>query len=50
MKAIILAAGVGSRLEKSIPKTLTKLDNNETILERQLNFLNQYILKMMGIF
>ena len=45
MKAIILAAGVGSRLEKSIPKTLTKLDNNETILERQLNFLNQYISK-----
>ena len=45
MKAIILAAGVGSRLEKSIPKTLTKLDNNEMILERQLNFLNQYIPK-----
>lgn len=45
MKIIILAAGIGSRLdlEKPAPKTLTKLNNNQTILETQLSTLSQYL-------
>lgn len=41
MRAVILAAGIGSRLCSSndSPKCLTKLDNGQTILERQLNAL-----------
>ena len=45
MKAVILAAGIGSRLANSIPKPLTKLNNGETILGRQVKFLNKYIPK-----
>ena len=43
MKAIILAAGIGSRLGNSSPKPLTKLKNNETILNRQVMYLSDYI-------
>lgn len=43
MKAIILAAGIGSRLGNSSPKPLTKLKNNETILNRQVIYLSDYI-------
>ncbi len=43
MKAIILAAGIGSRLENSNPKPLTKLKNGETILERQVAYLSEYL-------
>jgi len=43
MKAIILAAGIGSRLGNSNPKPLTKLKNNETILNRQVMYLSNYI-------
>jgi len=43
MKAIILAAGIGSRLGNSNPKPLTKLKNNETILNRQVMYLSDYI-------
>ena len=42
MKAIILAAGIGSRLGNSNPKPLTKLKNGESILGRQVTFLSEY--------
>lgn len=43
MKAIILAAGIGSRLGNSGPKPLTRLINGESILQRQVSFLSDYI-------
>ena len=43
MKAIILAAGIGSRLGNIDPKPLTKLSNGESILQRQINYLSEYI-------
>ena len=43
MKAIILAAGIGSRLGNSDPKPLTKLKNGESILYRQVECLSEYI-------
>jgi L-glutamine-phosphate cytidylyltransferase len=42
MKAVILAAGVGSRLGKPYPKTLNKLPNGETILGRQIRIFKKY--------
>lgn len=39
MKAIILAAGVGSRLGNSLPKPLTELISGESILEWQIKKL-----------
>ena len=43
MKAIILAAGIGSRLGSPRPKPLTQLANGEMIMERQVNYLQQFI-------
>ena len=43
MKAIILAAGIGSRLGNLHPKPLTKLSNGESILKRQIKYLSEYI-------
>ena len=43
MKAIILAAGIGSRLGNSNPKPLTKLKSGESILERQVAYLSEYL-------
>ncbi len=43
MKAIILAAGIGSRLGKPHPKPLTELTTGETILERQIRYLSDLI-------
>ena len=43
MKAVILAAGIGSRLGISEPKPLTKLKNGESILQRQVECLSEYI-------
>ena len=40
MKAIILAAGVGSRIGHRLPKCLTELPNGKTILENQIHLLN----------
>ena len=43
MKAIILAAGIGSRLGKPYPKPLTMLKTGETILERQVQHLSKLV-------
>ena len=43
MKAIILAAGIGSRLGNSNPKPLTKLNNGESILGSQVAYLSEYL-------
>ncbi len=41
MKAIILAAGVGSRIGHRLPKCLTELPNGQTILENQIHLLKR---------
>jgi choline kinase len=43
MKAVILAAGIGSRLGKPHPKPLTVLSTGETIMQRQIAALTKYI-------
>lgn len=43
MRAIILAAGIGSRLGKPHPKPLTRLASGETILERQIDRLTRFL-------
>ena len=43
MKAIILAAGIGSRLGNPRPKPLTRLSSGEMIMERQVNYLQHFI-------
>ena len=43
MKVIILAAGVGSRLGRPFPKSLIKLKTGETIMERQLSIIGEFI-------
>jgi len=42
MKAIILAAGVGSRLGSPFPKSLSKLPNDESIMARQIRCLRKF--------
>ena len=39
MKAIILAAGIGSRLRKKLPKSLIELPSGYTIIANQINLL-----------
>ncbi len=46
MVAIILLAGMGSRLGRPHPKSLTPLDQSQTILSRQLSILKQYQLEV----
>lgn len=43
MKVVILAAGIGSRLGKPHPKTLTMLSNGRTILQNQIKALLRYV-------
>jgi choline kinase len=43
MKAVILAAGIGSRLGNPRPKPLTRLSNGERIMERQILFLQSLL-------
>ena len=43
MKIIILAAGIGSRLGKPHPKTLTMLSNGRSILQNQVKALLRYV-------
>ena len=45
MKIIILAAGMGTRLNLNAPKCLTELFTKETILDRQLESLSNHIDK-----
>ena len=47
--AVILAAGLGSRLGRPHPKCLTKLSSGETILARQLRLLGQSGLKTIVV-
>lgn len=43
MRAIILAAGIGSRLGNPRPKPLTQLSTGEMIMGRQVEFLKQIV-------
>lgn len=43
MKVVILAAGIGSRLGKPHPKTLTLLSNGRTIMQNQIKALLRYV-------
>jgi choline kinase len=49
MKTVILAAGVGSRLESVLPKSLNKLPNGKTIIENQINILRKLGIKEIFI-
>lgn len=48
-RAIILLAGMGSRLARPHPKSLTPLGNGETILSRQLRILRQFNFSVCGV-
>lgn len=48
-KAVILLAGMGSRLARPHPKALTPLGNGETILSRQLRLLSALGLPVCGV-
>ena len=41
MKVVILSAGMGSRLNKNIPKSIVKLTDRLTILDLQINYLKK---------
>jgi choline kinase len=43
IKAIILAAGIGSRLGKNLPKAMVKVDKKTTILDSQLDNLKKIV-------
>ena len=43
MKVVILAAGMGKRFGKPIPKTLVKVLNEKTILDFQIERLSKRI-------
>lgn len=43
MKAVILAAGIGSRLQMGIPKALVKIKEQSTILDIQLRALESFV-------
>lgn len=45
MKAVILAAGVGSRLGNILPKCLIEFPNKKTILARQIELLREIGIK-----
>jgi len=49
MKAVILMAGIGKRLGRSLPKCLTELPGGETILDRQLRFLKDYTDEIIAV-
>lgn len=45
MKIVILAAGLGSRLREGaseVPKPLTRLDNGQSIMERQVSSISKF--------
>ena len=41
MKIVILAAGIGSRLGNPLPKPLTLLKNGQSIMQQQIENLDQ---------
>jgi choline kinase len=43
MKAIILSAGLGTRLKSSVPKPLSPLKNEKTIIDYQIEYLSRNI-------
>jgi len=47
--AVILLAGLGSRLGRPKPKPLTELSNGESILERQVRILSAFGLPIVGV-
>ena len=47
--AVILAAGIGSRLGNPYPKPLTPIGKNETIFSRQLRILRDFGLRIMVV-
>jgi len=49
MKAIILMAGIGKRLGRSLPKCLTELPGGETILDRQLRMLKNLVDEVIAV-
>ncbi|RKX18701.1 MAG: phosphocholine cytidylyltransferase family protein, partial [Candidatus Zixiibacteriota bacterium] len=49
MKSIILAAGIGSRLNISEPKGLLRLPDNETLLARQVRIQKSFGLNSINI-
>lgn len=49
MKAIILMAGIGSRLGRSMPKCLSEIPGGETILERQIRLLRRFADEIVGV-
>lgn len=49
LTAIVLLAGMGSRLARPHPKALTPLGNGETILSRQLRILGEFGLPVCGV-
>lgn len=49
MKSIILAAGIGSRLNLSEPKVLLRLPDNEALLARQVRIQKSFGLKSINI-
>jgi len=49
IKVVILLAGMGSRLGRPHPKSLTPLENGETILSRQLRILSGFDLSVCAV-
>jgi L-glutamine-phosphate cytidylyltransferase len=43
IKAIILAAGIGSRLGANLPKAMVKIDEHKTILDQELENLKKIV-------
>lgn len=49
VRAVILLAGLGSRLGRPHPKPLTRLADGKSILERQLEALHQFDIPVVGV-
>jgi choline kinase len=49
VKAIILLAGMGTRLGKVLPKCLSELPDGNTILGRQISILKRYCDEIIGV-
>ncbi|MGE5482430.1 MAG: NTP transferase domain-containing protein [Bacteroidota bacterium] len=49
MKAVILMAGIGSRLGRTLPKCLTEIPGGETILGNQIRLLRPHADQIIGV-